>query len=320
MPGTTAHRLATLALLTVACRHSLVNLCPNLEVAADEAEEDPEHPLDPLVLLTSMVPTIDSGTLLPPDEIRDCGAQRIESPLNACTDPTFTTEHLADHKITGDDLVTTYGENDDFLVWAQAHHFADGDALGPVAIAHRSRRGIRVSILSGLRGPAKHVRLRLETLNEAQVLVVEGDACPPDGGPCTRVVRVVPLLEGNFVDRPMRLLEDKSCGGPATFPRSASKDVILGPNKLRRFRIQRNVVIKDGLGVVYEEASATDHDPDQPNAAGVEYRRYTKARELTLDKHGLLVQRGSWDDLLAKDGSVRPSDHAPPAAEKTHAR
>lgn len=310
MPGPTVLRIATLALLTCACRpRGPVNLCPSLEVASDEAAENEHRTLEPHAGLTGMVPTLDSSKLLPPAEIRDCRAQRIESPVNACGDRTATTERLADHELDGDDLVVTDREGESFLVWAQAHHFTDGDALGPVAVAQWFRRGIRVSALGGLRAPAKHVRLRLETLSEGQVLIVEGDTCPPDGGHCTRVVRVVPLLEGTFVDRPMRLLEDAGCGGPATFPLSASQDVALGNNKTRRFRIQRNVVIKDGLGVVHEEAVATDHDSDQPNAEGVEFRRYSKARELRLEKDGLLVQRGIWDDLLAQDGSVRPSDH-----------
>lgn len=316
MPGRTTRCFALLTLLTLACRPRAANLCPNLEVAADEAEEHKAHSLDPLITLTSMVSTLDSGTLLPPAEIRDCRAQRIESPLNACDDQTAATERRTERPLSGDDLVITDGEGDNFLVWAQARHFTDGDAFGPVAVAQWSRRGIRVSILAGLRGPAKHPRLRLETLGEGQVLVLEGDTCPPDNGPCTRVVRVIPLLEGSFVDRAVRHLEDGSCGGPATFPLSASEDETLGPNKLRRFRIARNVVIKDGLGVVYEEAIATDHDPGQPNAEGVEHRRIKKARELMLDKDGLLVQRGSWDDLRAEDGSVRPSDHVPPVADK----
>ncbi len=306
-------RIAILLLvLSTACSKAYLNLCPNLEVASEQAQEHEDRELKPEAGLTGLVPTIDTGTFAPPEEIRDCRAQRIESPTNACSDQTATTERLEQYKLSGDDLVITDREGDDFLVWAQAHHFIDGDALGPVAVAQWFRRGIRVSAIGPLRGPAKHARLRLENLSDGHVLVVEGDSCPQGRQHCTRVVRVVPLVEGTFVDKPMRLLNEPGCGGPATFPLSASQDVVLTPGKFRRFRIQRNLVIKDGFGIVHEEAVATDHDEGQPNAEGVEFRRYSKARELMLDKDGLLVQSGIWEQLLAGSGSIRPSDHTPP--------
>lgn len=112
----------------------------------------------------------------------------------------------------------------------------------------------------------------------------------------------------------MRLGEDGGCGGPATFPLSAAREIKVDSTKTRRFLLQRNVVIKDGLGIVHEEAIIKDPDPGQPNAEDVEFRRVNKARELLLDKDGLIVQKGIWDDMLAEHGSVRPSDHAPEAA------
>lgn len=308
-----ARHTLLLALLAAACSKPHLNLCPNLEVASGKAREHEDHDLPPEAGLTGLVPTINSSTLAPPAEVRDCRDQRIESPANNCGDHTATTERLEAHTLSGDDLVITDREGDEFIVWAQAHHFIDGDALGPVAVARWVPGGIRVTTLSGLRGPAKHARLRLENLSDGEVLVVEGDSCPQGLDQCTRVVRVLPKLEGTFVDKPTRLLGETGCGGPATFPLSASQDCVVTPGKTRRFRIQRNVVIKDGFGIVHEEAVATDHEDAQENAEGVEFRRYSKARELMLDQDGLLVQSGIWDQLLAECGSVRPSDHAAPA-------
>ena len=305
---------ASLLLLAVACRpKGPVNLCPSFEVAEEVAAENEGRALDVRAGLSGMVPNLDSGKLLPPPEIRDCREQRVELPRHACDDQPVPATRLDPRPLDEDDLVITDREGDDFLMWAQIHHYTDGDALGPVAIARWSKKGIQIYAVGGLRGPAKHVRLRLETLSEGEVLIVEGDACPQGGGACTRVVRVVPLLEGQFVDKSMRLAES-GCGGPATFPLSATQEIVVDATKKRRFQLQRNVVIKDGLGIVHEEAIARDLDPNQPNAEGVEFRRATKARELLLDKDGLLVQKGIWQDMLAEHGSVRPSDHVEPAA------
>jgi hypothetical protein len=309
--------LWALLLALPACARQLSNLCPNLEVASPVAEENQTHYLEPRAGLTGLVPTVDSGKFVPPAEVRDCRDQRVESPANNCDGTAAAAARDATHVLSPDDLVITDREGDEFLVWAQAHHFTDGDALGPVAIAHWFKRGIRVSALGPLRGPARHARLRLEPLSDGRVLMVEGDACPPGGAACTRVVRLLPLVDGTFTDEPMRLLDAEGCAGPATFPLSATHDVRLAPAKIRRFRIQRNVLLKDGFGTVHEEAVATDLviDPARPTestAEGVEFRRYSKARELRLDEHGLVIQAGIWDQLLAEDGSIRPSDHAEP--------
>ena len=303
---------ASLLLLALGCRpRGPVNLCPSLEVASETAAENEGRTLDVSAGLTGLIPTLDSGKMLPPAEIRDCREQRVLVPLNDCEDQPVPAIRLPDRPLDEQDLVITDLEGDGFLVWAQAHHFTDGDALGPVAIASWTRRGIRIAAVGPLRGPAKHVCLRLEPLGDGQVLIVEGDACPPDGRACTRVVRVVPIIDDQFVDKPMRLDED-GCGGPATFPLSASKEILVDPTRKRRFALQRNVVIKDGLGIVSEEAVIKDVDPRQPNAEGIEFRRVSKARELLLDKDGLLVQKGIWQDILAEHGSVRPSDHIEP--------
>lgn len=303
---------ASLLLIALGCRpRGPVNLCPSLEVASETAAENEGRALDVSAGLTGLIPTLDSGKMLPPAEIRDCREQRVLVPLNDCEDQPVPAIRLPDRPLDEQDLVITDLEGDGFLVWAQAHHFTDGDALGPVAIASWTRRGIRIAAVGPLRGPAKHVRLRLEPLGDGQVLIVEGDACLPDGSACTRVVRVVPIIDDQFVDKPMRL-DEGGCGGPATFPLSASKEILVDPTRKRRFALQRNVVIKDGLGIVSEEAVIKDVDPRQPNAEGIEFRRVSKARELLLDKDGLLVQKGIWQDILAEHGSVRPSDHIEP--------
>lgn len=311
---------ASLLVLIAACRpKGPVNLCPSLEVASEVAEENEGRALDVRAGLTGLIPTLDSGKMLPPEEIRDCREQRVLVPLNDCEDQPVPAVRLTPRPLDERDLVITDREGDDFLVWAQAHHFTDGDALGPVAIASWSRRGIRIAAVGPLRGPAKHVRLRLENLSDGQVLLVEGDACPPDGSACTRVVRVIPIIDDQFVDKPMRLNEG-GCGGPATFPLSATREILVDSTKKRRFLLQRSIVIKDGLGIVHEEAVIKDLDPGQPNAEGVEFRRVNKDRELLLDKDGLLVQKGIWEDMLAQHGSVRPSDHVEPPAKPVKAK
>lgn len=298
-------RTLSLAALVLACKPHGVNLCPNFEVAADEAEEV-EKP-GPEMWYSGMIPTMNTGSMLPPAELRDCREQRVVSPKNHCDDTTPPAQRLPDRKLTAEDIVLTRRAGNEFLLWTEAHHFDDGTALGPVAVARWTKRGVRISALGSLRAAARHARLRLEPLGDGLVLIAEGSACRGDDK-CIPLTRIVPLVGEHFVDTAMRLAEG-GCGGPATFPLVGGIDVTLGPAKLRQFRLQRNIVIKDGVGVIHEEVVATDFDPQQKDVPGVEFRRHSKSRELLLDKDGLIIQRGVWDDFIAEHGSVRPSDH-----------
>lgn len=302
-------RRAACALLTlVACKPPPVNLCPNLEVAAEIAEND-EDP-GPHAWFGGMVSTLDTGTMLPPAEIRDCRERRVESPQNTCDALPFAGKRRPDRPLTSDDIVNTRRSGDEFLLWTQVHHFDDGSALGPVALARWVPRGIRVSALGSLHAAAKQARLRLEPLGDGLVLITEGSACTTSDD-CVPVTRVIPLVEGNFVDQAMRNPAG-GCEGAATFPLVARVDVALDPTRTRQFRLQRNIVIKDGVGVIHEEAIATDIDTGQTDVPGVEFRRQSKARELLLDKDTLVIDHGIWDDFIAQDGSVRPSDYVTP--------
>ncbi len=309
MSPRTALALALALSAGLACKRVTSNLCPNFEVAAEEAdaEDDP----GPQAWYGGMVATINTGTLLPPSEIRDCREKLVEPPANQCDDlPEPAQRRRVDRPLTADDIVQTKRGGDDFLLWTQVHHFDDGTALGPVAVASKSRRGVQVSALGSLRAASQHARLRLEPLGDGLVLLAEGSACVAEDD-CRPVTRVVPLVGQQFHDRAMRL-PDGGCGGPATFPLVDRRDIPLDATKTRQFRLQRNIVIKDGIGVIHEEAVATDINPQEVDVPGVEFRRESKARELLLDKETLIITPGIWEQFIAKHGSVRPSDHSEP--------
>jgi hypothetical protein len=309
--------VATSALLClVGCRpRGPVNLCPRFEVAAEEARENESRELDPATWLGEMLPGFDRQHALPPEDLRDCRGRRVEAPVNTCDadlDADLDAPLSADaapfptRPLGADDLAFADREGGEFLIWAKARRYSDGEALGPVAFARWTARGASIISVGPLRAPADHTRLRLEPLAEGEVLVVEGDACP-EGAPCRRVVRLLPYVDGHFVDPPVRL-RGGGCAGPATFPLTADAEVALASGKLRRFRLQRSVVVKDGAAIVFEEVVVTDVDPRQESGAGTEFRRSSKERRLTYDPEGLIIDPGIWAEILLEDGSIRPSD------------
>lgn len=315
MPPLKLHIIIVGVLASLTCKPLPDNLCPGFEVAEDEA--DNENDAGAEAWYGEMVSNFNTGTMLPPDEIRDCREKLVQSPDDSCG-PSSPSARLPARPLTEDDIVRTRRPGNEFLLWTQVHHFDDGTALGPVAVARRSRRGVHIAALGSLHAAARHARLRIEPLGDGLVLVAEGSACRTEED-CIPITRIVPFVDQKFFDQPMRL-PDGQCAGPATFPLVAREDVVLDPTKTRQFRLQRNIVIKDGLGVIHEEAVATDIDPDHTDVPGVEFRRESRARELLLERGSrtrgdhtprLTIQDGIWENFIAKHGSVRPSDHPP---------
>lgn len=293
-----------------ACRpRGPTNLCPRFEVAAAEARENESRELDAATWLGEMLPGFDRASGRPAPELRDCRGRRIEPPLNTCAPERHEegAQPLPLRSLDREDLAFTDREGGEFLIWAKAQRFADGEALGPIAFAQWTPRGAAILAVDALRGPGEHTRLRLEPLGLGEALVVEGDLCPATQPRCHRVVRILPFMDGHFIDPPMRLRAG-GCAGPATFPLTGDAEVTLASGILRRFRLQRSVVVKDGDAIVFEEVVVTDLDPRQEESAGAEFRRSSKERRITLDADGLIVDPGIWEEILLEDGSIRPSD------------
>lgn len=258
-------------------------------------------------LLQELIEGFDLGTGRPPAELRDCRGRRVEAPRSGCDGAAEMTERRPTRPLDKGDLVISGRDGNEFLFWAQGEHYVDGSALGPAGYARWNQRGFLVFEVGALHGPASHARLRREPLDGHHVLVVEGDACPGEEASCVRVVGLVPIVDGQFVDAPMRL-RGGGCGGRATFPLIQEHEVTLPDGRRRRFRLQRSVAVKGGDALVFEEAVATDFDPKQPGSPGVEHRRASKERRLRLDQQGLIIDPGIWEDLLEIAGSVRPSE------------
>lgn len=300
--------LALALALAPACRpRGPVNLCPGFEVASVQAKESEDREVDPMTWLAEMLPGFERTTATAPAELRDCRGRRVEAPAFRCEGDAEPALLAAPRPLTAADLVFSERENNYFLLWAQGQHYTSGEALGPVALAQWTPRGALVLSVGSLRGPAGHVRLRLEPLGDHEVLVVEGDLCPEGQAKCRRLTRLVPRIDGHFVDPPLRD-PGGGCQGPAAFPLSGEAEVALASGLVRRFRLQRSVIVKDGVATVFEEAVVTDVDPRQVDSPGTEFRRSSKERSVRLGKDGLVIEPGIWEETLREDGSIRPSD------------
>ena len=273
-------------------------------VGEARALESETHELRAPSLLQELLEGFDVGTMLAPVELRDCRGRRVELAQEDC-EPAPPLVERPPRPLGPSDLIVNERDGGGFLFWAQGRHFVDGTALGPVGYAAWNQRGFLVFSVGSLHGPAAHARLKREPLDEHELLIAEGDACPGDGEVCERIVRLVPLIDGEFIDAPMRL-PGGGCAGPATFPLSQEDEVLLPSGHRRRFRLQRSVAVKGGDARVFEEAVATDFDPRIPGSPGAEHRRASKERRLRLDKDGLVIEAGIWDEIREIRGSVRP--------------
>ena len=85
----------------------------------------------------------------------------------------------------------------------------DGRSEGPVALVDLDADGLAVRALGTLRAYRGNVTLRLVSMQGGTVLAAESEQCRSeaadghDRSKCDRAIRVLPLVEGRFVDKPL---------------------------------------------------------------------------------------------------------------------
>src|SRR5262249_52638650 len=139
------------------------------------------------------------------------------------------------------------------LVWVPVDYFADGEALGPVALTDFDDRGIVALAMGTLRAYPSRVEMRLEPLGDGQVLVAESDRCgsDKDAQGCVRVTRLMTVGRQRFIAASL-VDEGGSCAGRAVFPRKA--EGVVGNGAARRhYEMRSTVSIAQGAIVVNED-------------------------------------------------------------------
>lgn len=245
---------ALAALLTLlACRPPAGELpiCPAY-VASTRADEADTRVLPARAWLALLLPGLSLPDLQLPDAPRTCSGQ----PLTP--DPRRAGEPLPPRPLAEDDLTFGEGPGGQMLVWARALQFADGSALGPVALVRWVERGLEIRGVGPLHAAARRPRLRLVRLADHTLLVADGDRCPPSApDECVHEIALAPLVGQRFLAAD--LLEGDNAG-PARLLASEHHERPLADGWVRRVEVWRNVELKGDTAAISEALEVRDCD------------------------------------------------------------
>lgn len=293
-------------------------LCAS-EVEGGEAVETQSNEVPPDVWFALILKSYNVKTHEPARPARDCTNKPLvveDEAVSSCIQHTALA--LPPRPLDGEkDLEIIALDEGKALVWVRTDYFEDGDALGPIAIAEYRKNGLAIRALGALRANPNRVRMRLEPMGEATVLVVESMVCPPDDpSKCARVMRLVPRDGDRFVERPLYDEKTNACLGAATFPLSRVEEIKRDDGTIRRFELARTFDFEEGAVSVDEQVTIKDIDPTQPDAPPAVFRKAQIERTLELDATGLKTSEPLWERMMGEHGSVQvKADKAPPAAE-----
>lgn len=320
-----------LALLALGCAKKVSGDMPicAAEVAGGSAIESEAQELPPDIWYSIMLEGFDRDRMLAGDEPKDCTgtstlrptppplAEDQEQPKDA--DPTVVagckiggdleTDRLPARPLTAEDIIISEGPDGMTLVWVQATHYKNGEAIGPVAMVEWTKAGIAVRALGTLRAQTNKARMRVEVAGDQRILVVEGDECNVEESKlCKRIMKLLPIINGRFATVPLKLSNDDAkggdaCLGDASFALFEQYTSNLPDGWIRKFEIVRSVTFK-GAPLVSEQVVIKDKDPNQPEAPPQEFREASSDRTLVY-KDRYFETRGSlWEDMINNYGSV----------------
>ena len=192
------------------------------EVAGNEAEEVATQDVPPDVWFSVILKDYNSRTNEVARPTHDCSNKPLEitdEEVALCVLPDNPSPALEPRPLDEDEdlLLTPAGEAGQALVWIRTEYYEDGYAMGPIALAEWTRRGIAVRSLGPLRAHPNKIRMRLEPMDAGRVLVVESNVCEPETKKCRRVMRLLPMVGYRFEERPLVDAETGDCLGPSTF-------------------------------------------------------------------------------------------------------
>lgn len=283
-------------------------LCKS-EVVGSEAEEVVAGEIPADIWFLIVLRNYNRNTWEVTRPVQDCSGRPVEQPppeaFRACLTDTSPQVPLPARPLTPDDLLVTPTADGRQLVWVKTTHFDNGEAMGPIALAEMSVRGVVIRKLGTLRAQANKAALRLEKMGTQSVVVVEARACDPeDPRKCQRVLQILPVVGDTFEPRPL-VSETGECLGPAVFELYREKDVPLKDGTIRNFRMATSVEFDEGTVSVTEQVNIEDRDPSQPDAPPKVFRTANVQRPLRMTPEGIVTKVGLWEKMLDEHGSVR---------------
>lgn len=293
--------LSVLAL--VACKRATgpLPVCPSTEVGSGRADEADTRMLPSATWFSLLVPNIQRPQIVAADDARECSGKQIAvvwpDAAAAERDPRSRAEPLPARPLTEADLSFGEGPDGALLVWGRVAFYADGTARGPVALVRWTARGIDIRGIGTLWAPYRRPRLRLEPLDDGQVLVADAEVCPTPDRPgarprCRREVYLLPLVEQRFVQSD--LLEDGEPAGPARIATYEESAVTQKDGWIRRSEVQRSLRFKDTGITIAESVRVRDCDPAAGGSTCDEHELMRYERELAWEDGRFSTSRSAW--------------------------
>lgn len=240
--------------------------------------------------------------------VEDCSGRPVEQPpapaFAECLRPGKDVP-LPARPLTEDDLMVVPTEDGRQLVWVKTTHFENGEAMGPIALAEMSVRGVLIRKIGTMRAQANKAAIRVEKMGAQEVVVVEARACEKDAADrCHRVLQILPIFDTTFEERPL-VSPEGACLGPAEFALFREQDVEMENGMIRHFKMSTSIEFGEGGVVVTEQVNIEDSDPSQPDAPPKIFRSANVQRPLVLTANGIETKTGLWETMLSEHGSVR---------------
>lgn len=303
---------ALLALSPLGCKHADEGPMPIClsEVAGNEAEEVKSQDVPASVWFGVILKNYNARTRILQRPTKDCSGRGLETEdqeLALCITPGDAPVPLESRALDEEeDITLTPTEDGQALVWIRTEYYENGDAVGPIALAEWTKRGVAVRAIGPLYANPNKVRMRLEKMDKGQVLVVESNVCDPEQPKkCTRVMRLLPIVGFRFEERPLIDKETKECLGPATFELRKEKEMDLPDTGMHRtFELTRSFDFSEGHVVLTEQVTIKDTDPKSPEAPPNVFRKAHVERPMTLEGKGVATGVGLWERMLSEHGSV----------------
>jgi len=223
---------------------------------------------------------------------KDCMGQVVAWQPSRCGDPE-PSEPLEPTPLARKDLVVSNAGENRRIVWTIAERYANGEAIGPVAIAEFVAGGVRARSVGMLRAFPEQADLHIQKLGAGEVLVAEGSACKEGGSDdCARAVRLLPLGKPRLAAEGIRG-SGGQCLGPAWFPLQARGRV--GQDRERKkYRLQASLTYPpDGSISVHEELVVEDASDSAREAGVAPVTRIKSDRRIWMDGTALVSNEPS---------------------------
>ena len=300
-----------LAALTAcsACKPKRTRVPPLCAFDIVSEQEREQKALAPLVWLRVASPSVNPQTMTRDGDLRSaCGqahARLQDDTTFDCPGFDVSAERVANDVIQESDLVISEAGEGRVLLWAATDELVGGEAEGAAAMALWGEKGLEIHAVGALRGYRQAARMRLHSIGEVPVLLLESDRCT-SVGTCTRIAQVVPIVNKRLREIPVWEAA-RGCIGRAQFALTKKTERPIGAGRARRFALTRTIELVEGGGVVITDlVNMEDYELANPDAPPRPFRKIDSRRPLQLGQGRFeFYDEDLWERSLRDYGSVQ---------------